>query len=538
MQSMLHCSLLLLLSLLPIAARAQSDRPNILFAFADDWGQYASLYSDPDRPSVNDVIHTANIDRIAQEGVSLPNAFVSSPSCTPSRAAVSTGMHFFRCGSQSSLQSPKWPSEQPNPVDQWPGFGEMLGKAGYHVGQVLKTGPKLGPPSTRYNAGPSVRNFSRVLQQADEPEVAKREALEQIRRAFRKYLADRPAGAPLLFWFGPTNIHRKWERGSGQRFWGIDPDQLKGKLPKFLPDVATVREDFADCLGEVLAWDAMIGVLLEELDRIGELDNTLVVLSGDNGMPGMPRGKTNLYDFGSRTPLLVRWPRRVPSNRVVTDFVGLVDLAPTFLEAAGIEPPNHMQGRSLMPVLTAQGSGRIDPQRDAVLIGRERHVLWGRPRGLPYPARAIRGERFLYIRNFAPDRWPMCSPEGLDDPQKVPPTFEQLANNTSLAYADVDASPTKAWMIHHRSDADVSGLFALGFDKRPAEELYDLRTDPDQLHNVADDPDYARDKAALQRRLMQWLRAAGDPRVINGGTAFDYPPYSEPGLSRPATSEQ
>lgn len=313
-------------------------------------------------------------------------------------------------------------------------------------------------------------------------------------------------------------------QGSGATLWGIDPDDLAGRLPAFLPDVPVVRRDFADYLGEVQALDAYVGYLLGELERIGELDNTLVVLTGDNGIPGIPRGKGNLYDLGVAAPLIVRWADgQSRPGRIVDDFVNLMDLAPTFLEAAGIRAPATMDGRSLLPQLRADRSGVVDPSRDFVVTGRERHVTGARPGGLPYPSRAIRTRDYLYIRNFEPDRWPMGDPPA-GDPPDGEPSYEALREDTHAAFADLDAGPTKAWLVTHRHDPSVRPLFALTMGKRPAEELYDLRKDLDQMVNLADDPAYAEAKAELSRRLMEVLRRADDPRLVD---AFDRPPYVE-----------
>jgi uncharacterized sulfatase len=161
-----------------------------------------------------------------------------------------------------------------------------------------------------------------------------------------------------------------------------------------------------------------------------------------------------------------------------------------------------------------------------VITGRERHVAAAREGNLPYPMRALRTGEFLYIRNFAPDRWPMGSPGALAGPDM--PSTAELETNTFLAFADMDASPTKAWLIAHREEPRWRPLYERAFAKRPAEELYDLRKDPDQMHNVADDPAYASHKEELARRLMAVLREAGDPRVVQDGQTFDRPPFTDP----------
>jgi uncharacterized sulfatase len=140
--------------------------------------------------------------------------------------------------------------------------------------------------------------------------------------------------------------------------------------------------------------------------------------------------------------------------------------------------------------------------------------------------RALRTPEFVYVRNFAPDRWPMGSPGGAASPTL--PSPETLENETYAAYADMDASPTKAWLIAHRNDPQWKWHYDFAFGKRPAEELYDVRQDPDQIHNLASDPAYSQQKQQLSDRLLKLLRDAGDPRIIGDGRTFDSPPFSDP----------
>ncbi len=302
----------------------------------------------------------------------------------------------------------------------------------------------------------------------------------------------------------------------------MEPDALKGKLPAFLPDVHEVREDVADYLGEALAWDGMVNELMSELKARGELENTLVIVSGDHGMPGMPRGKCNLHDFGSMVSLLVSWPERVRSGRQIDDFISLMDIAPTVLEAAGIQPPKHMLAKSFVPLLTSGKSGTVDPSRDHVIIGRERHVGHAQRDRMPYPSRAIRTADFLLIRNFKPVRLPV------GDVYEPDASEEALLNETYAAYPDMDASPTKAFLVMNQNA--YSRYFDYAFAARPEFELYDLKRDPDQVNNVASDKRYAGDLNRLKDRLMKTLRETLDPRVIGDGTTFDRMPFVDPGF--------
>lgn len=485
-------------------APAAPARPNILLFIGDDWWRTAGAYRDPRRPSLNDAVRTPNIDRVAGEGVLFTNAFVSAPSCTPSRAAIATGCHFWRTGKTANLRSPGFKG-RPDPGDALPGAGRLLEQSGYHVRTAHKT---LDP---RWTGGASHKRGKTQRAEA----AAGLERIRQTARAdMRRVLAERPPDAPFFYIYGPIDAHRPWPRGSGRALWGLDPDSLRGKLPRFLPDVPEIRADFTDYLAQVQSLDLMIGAFLAELGQAGELDNTMIVLTGDNGVGGMPRGKCNLYDLGVHAPLMIRWPAGCRPGRAIDDFTGLIDLAPTFLEAAGLRPPAVMNGRSLLPLLASSKSGQIDPSRDAAITGRELHVPGAREGGLPYPSRAIRTKDFLYIRNFKPDRWPMGAPA--DAP------LEAVAANTMVTFADHDASPTKAWIIAHRQEAAVKRLYDLAFEKRPAEELYDLRRDPDQMNNRAADAACAKRKAELAARLMKTLRDTKDPRLED---AFDRAPY-------------
>jgi N-sulfoglucosamine sulfohydrolase len=476
-------------------ARAQSTGarrrlPNILFCIADDWSwPHASIAGDK-------VVKTPTFDRIAREGVLFQNAFVTAPSCTPSRGSIVTGQWHWRLEKGGNL----W-STLPAKFAVYP---DLLEKAGYHIGVTRKGwGPGQIQPGgrTRNPAGPAYKDF-------------------------HAFLAARPANAPFCFWFGSNDPHRPYEWESGVKS-GMKPRDVK--VPVCLPDSEIVRKDLCDYYWEVQRFDREVGEILAVLTAQGELENTLVVMTGDNGLP-FPRCKSNLYDTGTNVPLAMRWPGHIQRGRTVEDFVSLQDLAPTFLEVAGLKPLPEMTGRSLLRILTSERSGRVDPARDHVLVGKERHA-WVRQDGLGYPCRAIRTYEYLYIRNFKPDRWPAGDPAGGGE-----------SYYPGWVYGDIDGSPTKTYLIDHRDDPSVKKLFELAVAKRPAEELFDLGKDPYQLHNVAGDPAYARVKEELAARLTAELRATGDPRVLGTGDVFDAYPYyggqPSPGQKGPAQRQK
>lgn len=514
-----------------VSIRAESPRPNILFAFADDWGRYASKYAEVEGPGTPcDLIKTPNFDRVASEGVLFRNAHVTAPSCTPCRSSLLSGQYFYRTGRGAILSGAVWDPSIPT-------YPLLLKDSGYHIGFTYKVWSPGTPADAGYGgrahaytqAGSSFNGFSQSVTKAvaagKSVEAAKAELLKQVSGNFEAFLEKRAPGQPFCYWFGPTNTHRMWTAGSGKALWGLNPDELKGKLPAFLPDVPEVREDFADYLGEAMAFDSALGVLLAQLEKIGELDNTLVVVSGDHGAPGFPRGKCNLYDFGTGVSLAVRWGQARP-GRVVNDFVNLMDLAPTFLEAGKVAIPAVMTGRSFLSLLTSDQSGWIDPSRSWLITGRERHVGNAREGGLPYPQRALRNKDFLYIHNFEPDRWPMGDPGFTADKDR--PSHAALVNTTHACFPDMDASPTKAWMVENAYRAEYKTLFDLGFGKRPREELYATATDPDQIHNLADDSRFAEVKLAMHDQLMAELTRTGDPRVTGDRMTFERPPFTGP----------
>ena len=515
---------------------AAAKRPNILFAFADDWGQQAGIYAEVlGKGGINDLAKTPNFDQLAKSGVLFKNAFVNAPSCTPCRSSLLSGRNFWETGRGAILIGAEWDEQIPT----WP---LLLQKSGYHLGYTYKVwspgNPRdagIGGHANKYGGG-RFNGFSQYVsgrsgkvasaQKIDKEhaiKITKQELYSEARDNFSSFLDKRKDGKPFAYWFGPTNVHRKWIKGSGKELWGIDPDQLKDKMPAFLPDVHAVRQDLADYLGEIAAFDAGLGILIDELKKRGEYENTLIVVSGDHGPPGFPHGKCNLYDFGTKVCLAISGPG-VKGGRVVDDFTCLPDLAPTFLEAGKVEVPNGMSAKSLWSVLKSKEEGLVDKSRNAVITGRERHVHTARPGYLPYPQRSIRTKDYQFIINFKPERWPLGDPYRLNGDNE--PSYSLLENKTFVTLADEDAGPTKAWIVTNRKDPAVRAIFDSVYGKRPREELYDLNQDRDQMNNLAANSKYTETVKKLRKRLMNYLRKTNDPRLIEDGKFFETPPMA------------
>jgi uncharacterized sulfatase len=464
----------------------KTKQPNILFCITDDQSWvHASAYGCK-------FVHTPAFDRVANEGILFKHAFVSAPSCCPSRGSVLTGQAFYRL-EEASMNHTIWPNK-------FKVYPDILEKNGYFIGY---TGKGWGPGQFKRQgrmhnpAGPAFNDI-RTTPPA--------EGMNTIDYAanFNAFLESRPDNSPFCFWVGITEPHLVYERGSGAKL-GKNLDNIT--VPDFYPDVEEIKSCLADYAVEIEYGDSHLGKILDLLEEKGELDNTLILATSDNGMP-LPRAKATCYDYGTRMPLAIRWGEKIIPGRIVEDFVSFTDFAPTFLQAAGIAPLEQMTGKSLIPVLLSEKSGQIDTTRDHAIMGVERHFPGGREKGLGYPIRAIRTKDYLYIKNDAPARWPVGDPDG----KSWPP-------NPKYGFGDVDNSVIKEFLIDNRQK--YPKYYQWAFGKRPAEELYVISSDPYQLHNVADDPKFNEIKQHLAKRMKTELKKTADPRETGNGEVLD-----------------
>jgi arylsulfatase A-like enzyme len=462
------------------AGAAVAKRPNILFAIADDWGfHHAGAYG-------CDWIKTPAFDRIAKAGVLFNNTFTSNPKCSPCRATILTGRNTWQIKEAINHYS-----IFPRDFAVYP---DVLEKAGYFSGC---TGKGWGPgdfESTGWPHNPAGKEWNALK---DNPPT---DGIAPVDYAgnFQAFLKEKPADKPFCFWLGGHEPHRPYEQGSGLRAG----KKLKDvKVPAYLPDNKIVRSDLLDYALEVEWFDKHVGLALEHLEKIGELDNTLVFMTSDHGMP-FPRVKGQIFEDGFHIPLAMCWGKNFPAGRKVDDFINTRDFAPTILEAAGVAAPGTITGSSFLNVLKSSKSGTIDPTRNVMLTGKERHDI-GRPNDAGYPVRAIRTGEYLYVRNYEPDRWPAGNPE--------------------TGYTNVDDSPTKTFIL-----SKFDEYYEMSFGKRPMEELYVVGSDPANVKNMAADPKFAEIKRKLRERMEELLRAEGDPRMLGHADFFDTIEYTGP----------
>ena len=473
-----HCRRILLFLALAFcalkAAPASTPRPNILFIIFDDWGwQHAGAYG-------STWVKTPNFDRVAREGVLFKNAFTSNPKCSPCRATILTGRNSWQLKEAVSHNG-----YFPAGFEVYP---DLLEKSGYTVGL---TGKGWGPGDfkelakrTRNPAGPSFDEHR------DSVTPASGINRNNYGKNFDAFLAQKSKDKPFCFWMGFHEPHRGYELNSGVR---LGKKLAEVVVPPYLPDTPTVRGDLADYAIEVEWADAFIGKALASLEARGELENTLIVITSDHGMP-FPYVKGQIHEDGFRLPLAMRWGKGIKPGRVVEDFINVRDFAPTYLELAGLAPHPQITGRSLAAILRSPASGWVE-NRAEMLIGKERHDL-GRPNNLGYPVRALQTKDFLYVHNFHPDRWPAGNPE--------------------TDFGNVDPGPTKEFI------KGIGGHFYdLSFGKRLPDELYDLRLDPAGVNNLAHDLAHAGTMAAMRTRMMTLLTEEKDPRALGQAAIFD-----------------
>lgn len=470
------CAYFAIVVLLLGSGASADDRPNILIAFADDWSwPHASIHGAKE-------IHTPNFDRVARNGILFHNAFTAAPQCSPNRAAILTGRNIWQIDEAGTHNSifPK----------TYPVFTSALEDAGYHIGY---TGKPWAPGSYEdggWNRNPVGPEYN---DRRAEPPTSGINNTDYAAN-FDDFLQARPGDEPFFFWYGAKEPHLTYEQGSGVRS-GKNPDNVD--VPDFLPDEELVRSDLLDYFVEIEWFDRHLGQMLDQIEALGELENTLVIVTSDNGNP-FPRAKANLYEYGTHVPLAVQWPAHIDAGGESKSLVTSISFGPTILEAAGCAVPNTMTGQNLLPHFLD-----TDVSTSAhLLTGRERHSHarydnWG------YPGRAIRTDRYLYIWNMKPDRWPAGDPD---------------------QYYDVDNSPTKSLMQARIGDGDRLALMAFG--KRPEEELFDITSDPECMNNLAAQTSLEGVRSELRATLEEMLREQGDPRLHGKGDIFEsYPRY-------------
>lgn len=453
-------------------AQTQAKRPNILIAIADDMS-HTSAYG-------YKFLKTPNFDSLAKEGVLFNHMYTPSSKCAPSRAVLLTGRNPWQLEEAANHQ-PTWPVK-------FKTVFEALADSGYFSGYTGKGWDPGIHPKGRDLTGKAYNSLKREFV------PAKGINTFDYSRNFKQFLDEKPKDKPFVFWYGCKEPHRGYEYGSGVKN-GKKLEDLDF-LPSFWGNSDEVKNDILDYAFEIEYYDRHLGEIVEYLRKSGELENTIIILTSDNGMP-FPRYKGNAHEFATRVPFAAYWPKHIVNpGRVVNDFTSFIDIAPTLLEVAGIsEKQSGMQvieGKSLVSIF--QNKPQIRAQ---VITGRERNDMV-RPNGWGYPVRSLHQDNMVYMYNFEPDRWPGGDPE--------------------TGYRDTDWGPTKSWVLSQPLESDI---FKLNFGKCPQEELYDIKKDPECLNNLALNSTFSKIKKAMKDNLFAELKKQKDPRVLGNGKVFD-----------------
>jgi arylsulfatase A-like enzyme len=412
----------------------------------------------------NKKIRTPNIDRLARDGMRFDRAFVAASSCSPSRSSLITGRYPHNTGAEE-LHWPL-PAQQVTFVEKLKASGYWTAAAGkWHLGDSAN-----GRFDVVFEADPSGFRLP-VGKDARAPMAAGGSSAAQSGcDRWVTVLRDRPRDKPFFLWLASLDPHRDYQPETIPE--PHRPEDVT--VPPYLPDVPEVHRDLALYYDEISRLDHYVGEVLSELDRQGIAGETLVLFLSDNGRP-FPRCKTTLYDSGIRTPLIARWTGHVPPGTYSGSLVSTIDIAPTLLKLAGIAPGPTFQGKDLAPLFT-------DPKAKV----RDYHFAERNWHDYADHGRAVRSERFKYIRN--------------DDHEKplTPP-------------ADAVRSPSFQAMRRLRDAGKLTPAQQACFvSPRPAEELYDVDADPDELVNLAGNPKFAEVLGGMRRALSGWQRETGD----------------------------
>ncbi len=469
-----------------------NDRPNILIVVGDDisfphMGAYGTGW-----------IKTPGFDRVASEGILFRNAYTPNAKSAPSRACFLTGLNSWQL-EEAANHIPCFPSK-------FKSFMELLSSHGYYTGHTAKgwaPGVALDTLGNPRQLTGKAFNSKRISPPAS--------GISDIDYAanFEEFLNSRNNNDPFCFWYGSLEPHRAYEYGSGAAKGGKKSEEISN-VPAFWPDDGIVRNDMLDYAFEIEHFDKHLLKMLEILEKKGELENTIVIVTADNGMP-FPRVKGQAYEYSNHMPLAIMWKKGIKNpGREVYDFISFIDFAPTIIEIAAVNYQEagmqQMEGKSFSNLFRSRKKGYIDKKRDHVLIGKERHDI-GRPDDIGYPVRGIIKDGFLYIRNFKPERWPAGNPE--------------------TGYLNTDGSPTKSLILTLRREGISSEYWQQCFGKRDDDELYNIGSDPECLVNLANNPGYSSVKRRLNDQMIDELIRQNDPRINGNGDIFDKYPYAD-----------
>jgi len=447
------------------AGQQQQKQPNILWISTEDLSPHFGCYGDK-------VAKTPNIDRLASQGIRYTNVFTTAAISAPCRAGIITGMYQTSIGCMH-MRTTSYRRGVENPVEftavpphYVKAFTEYMRIAGYYCTNNNKTDYQFSKdpvPASIWD--------------------------ECSRTAHYKNRQDKNQPFFAVFNWTGTHESQNWDISN------VKTDPKSVIVPPYFPDNEIIRVNIAKMYDNIARLDSVVGVLLNELEKEGELENTIIFLWGDHG-DGLPRAKRWLYDSGLNIPLIIRFPDKTKAGTVDDRLISSIDFGPTVLSLAGIPVPAHMQG---IPFLGHQEGH----ERDALFAARDRVDE-------SYDMiRSVRTRDYLYVRNYYPNEpFPIWVPY-----LSNMPIYKEMLR---LDAEGKLTGPQKSWMAY----------------SRPPEELYDVKADPFQINNIADDPKLKQILDALRARHRQWTLETGDMGHLNESEMIE---QMWPGGKQPVT---
>lgn len=499
-----------LLISLSLFSQPVQKKPNILFAISDDQTFIHTSFAG------SEFVKTPAFDRVASEGVYFINCIAGSPGCAPSRSSIVTGRYHWQ-NEQSGQHASSW-------MKKYIPFVDLLDNNGYITG---KTGKGVSPFQYARDekdslwraidaAGKTYSNFQYEAGSPEDERTAKGISPVNYFENFKYFIENVRGENPFFFWYGANEPHREFEEGSWKR---NNKTMQNVTVPDFLPDHEIVRGDILDYAVEIEWFDKHLMRMINYLEGIGELDNTIIIVTSDNGM-AFPRAKANGYDYGIHVPLAIRYPKQFPGSRKVEDPVSFADIAPTILEVTGTPSDGMLpiSGKSIVNILESKKNGIVDETKKYVFAGRERHSS-SRYQNWGYPQRIIRSKDFLLIWNIRYERWPAGDPRRIKPGTKdeLVPIYgidENSKHHYDWAYTDIDVAPTKSFMMENWKNDSIKKYIELAVAKRPEFELFNIKDDPFCLKNLIGIEKYANVENEMKAVLLLELKKSKDPRVV------------------------
>jgi uncharacterized sulfatase len=484
------------------------NSPNILFVISDDQSYFHTSFAG------SKFVNTPGFDRIAKEGVYFTNCYAGSPGCAPSRSALITGRHHWQ-NEQSGQHASSWMKKHVPFIDELGANGYQLGRTGKGVGPFQYARNENDSLWRRTNAAGIAHSEVKFKEGSEQPPTTGISKLDYFAN-FKHFMDDVRKEEPFFFWFGGYEPHRVFEKGSWKKM-GKKLEDVK--VPSFLPDTKEIRGDLLDYAVEIEWFDQQLVKMLDYLEAIGELENTIIIITSDNGM-AFPRAKANSYEYGAHVPLAIRYPKKFGTGRVINDMIGFLDFAPTILEVTKTKPKKMLpiRGKSFLGVLELKKYSAENSNRKYSYVGRERHSS-SRYANLGYPQRSIFSDNYALIWNLKPERWPAGAPQKYDpnDTTRLLPIYGIDTHGTYIsdaAFTDIDDCPTKTFLIENYENDSIAPYFRLAHDKRPEFELYDVTNDPSCLNNLYNDPNFKETAERLWEVLQNELSDSRDTRLV------------------------